>query len=412
MSEIKAKSYDVEAVRECFPILHQEINDRPLVYLDSAATTQKPLSVIDAMSRYYKRNNANVHRGIYTLSERATHQYEAARQTVKSYIGARHNHEIIFTRSATEAMNLVANSFSELSLTQGDEVVITLMEHHSCIVPWQQACKRHGARLRVANILSDGNLDTDHLQSMLNERTKMVAIIQVSNVLGVVNPVKQITAMAHARGIPVMVDGTQAMPHCPVSVQDLDCDFYVFSGHKMYGPTGVGVLYGKEEWLERLPPYQFGGDMIKSVSFEGTEFNELPHKFEAGTTNISGVIGLAEAIQFIRKCEMKQLQNHESKLMKYALEKLQTVDGMNVLFPAEQRVGVISFTLDYAHPHDIATILDQAGVAIRSGHHCAMPLMQYLRVPATARLSFGAYTTLNDIDRCVDGLQRVAAIFK
>jgi cysteine desulfurase / selenocysteine lyase len=412
MSEIKVKDYNVELVRNRFPILQQKINGHPLVYLDSAATTQKPLSVINSMSNYYLNNNANVHRGIYTLSARATHQYEAARQTIRDFICAKHNHEIVFTRSATEAINLVAGSYSKINLNPGDEVLLTVMEHHSSIVPWQQVCKEKGAHLKVIDVTESGDLDLDSFTERLTDRVKMVVVIHVSNVFGVVNPVKDIVKMAHANDIPVMVDGTQAVPHCAVDVVDLDCDFYVFSGHKMYGPTGIGVLYGKEDWLDKMPPYQYGGDMIRSVSFEKTEYNELPHKFEAGTTNISGVIGLAEAIHFLKNIDMLKLQQHEADIMAYSRHALSTVDGIRLLCSTDDRVGVISFVLEYAHPHDIATILDQSGVAIRAGHHCAMPLMTRFGLPATARVSFAAYTSFDDVDRCVKALRRVTTMFK
>jgi cysteine desulfurase / selenocysteine lyase len=412
MSELKVKEYDVELVRARFPILEQEVNGCPMVYLDSAATTQKPLSVIDSMSDYYLKNNANVHRGIYTLSARATNQYEAARQTIRDFVGAKHNHEIIFTRSATEALNLVASSYSKLSLQAGDEVLVSVMEHHSSMVPWQEVCKQHGATLNIIDMSDDGLLDISMLEKKLTDKVKMVVVMHVSNVTGVINPIKKIVAMAHAKNIPVTVDGTQAVPHMNVDVVDMDCDFYVFSGHKMYGPTGIGVLYGKETWLRKMPPYQFGGDMIRSVSLEQTEYNDLPHKFEAGTTNISGVIGLAESINFLTGLGFSQLQQHEAAVMRYARLQLAQIDGLRLLCSSDDRIGVISFVLEYAHPHDIATILDQFGVAIRAGHHCAMPLMNRLGVAATARISFAAYTSFADIDRCVEGLQRVTTMFK
>ena len=383
-----------------------------LVYLDSAATTQKPHCVIDAVSHYYENNNANVHRGVYQLSERATAAYESTRQKVADFIHAKHAHEIIFTRGTTEAINLIAHSFGLLKIKSGDEIVLSVMEHHSNIVPWQMLCERTGATLKVIPLLENGELDFTAYQNALHSKTKLVAMIHVSNVLGTINPVKKMVASAHQKNIPVLLDGAQAIAHMPVDVQDLDCDFYVFSSHKLYGPTGVGVLYGKTRHLEVMPPYQTGGDMIRRVTFEKTEFNELPYKFEAGTPNIAGVIGLGAAIDYVNNIGFDVIQSHENALLKYAMEKLyEKVDGLTIYGVSQHKSGVISFLLSDAHPHDVATILDQSGVAIRAGHHCAMPLMDYLNVSALSRISFGIYNDFTDVDRVVLGLDNVRKIF-
>lgn len=394
--------------KQDFPIFD---NNPSLIYLDSAATTQKPHCVIDAVSQYYENNNANVHRGVYALSERATAAYEGARQKVADFIHAQHAHEIIFTRGTTEAINLIAHSFGLLKIKSGDEIILSVMEHHSNIVPWQIVCEKTGAKLKVIPLLENGELDFDAYLNALNEKTKLVAMIHVSNVLGTINPVKKIVAAAHQKNIPVLLDGAQAIAHMPVDVQDLDCDFYVFSSHKLYGPTGVGVLYGKTKWLEAMPPYQTGGDMIRRVTFEKTEFNELPYKFEAGTPNIAGVIGLGAAIDYMNQMGFDFIQSHEKQLLKYAVERLSQIDGLKIYGTSENKSGVISFLLQDAHPHDVATILDQFGVAIRAGHHCAMPLMDYLKVSALSRISFGVYNDFSDIDKLVVGLDNVRKIF-
>lgn len=391
--------------KQDFPIFD---NNPSLIYLDSAATTQKPRSVIDAVSHYYQNNNANVHRGVYALSERATASYEGARQKVANFIHAKHAHEIIFTRGTTEAINLIAHSFK---INSGDEIVLSVMEHHSNIVPWQMVCEKTGAKLKVISLLENGELDFDAYLNALNEKTKLVAMIHVSNVLGTINPAKEIVAAAHQKNIPVLLDGAQAIAHMPVNVHDLDCDFYVFSSHKLYGPTGVGVLYGKTQWLKALPPYQTGGDMIRRVTFEKTEFNELPYKFEAGTPNIAGVIGLGTAIDYVNHIGFDYIQSHEKSLLKYATEKLSQIDGLKIYGTSENKGGVIAFMLSDAHPHDVATILDQSNVAIRAGHHCAMPLMDYLKVPALSRVSFGVYNDFSDIDKLIVGLENVRKIF-
>jgi cysteine desulfurase / selenocysteine lyase len=413
MSELwQNQSYDVEIVRKQFPLLQIKEQEKPLVYLDSASTTQKPQCVIDSVRDYYQNDNANVHRGIYELSQRATAKYEATRQAVRNFIKAKRNHEIIFTRGTTEAINLVAHSFGRSYVKPGDEIIISTMEHHSNIVPWQQLCQQVGATLRVIPIFDDGSLDIDAYQKMLNGKTRLVAINHVSNVLGTVNPVKDMINMAHDQHVPVLVDGAQAVAHIEVDVVDLDCDFYVFSSHKVYGPTGVGVLYGKSEWLEMMPPYQLGGDMIKTVSFDKTEFNILPHKFEAGTPNIAGVIGLGDAIHFLQQFNPDELIQAETALLRYASDALMCIDGLKIIGTSEEKLSVISFVLESAHPHDIATVLANDAVAIRAGHHCAMPLMDRLGVPATARLSLGIYNNKEDVNRAVAALNNVLKLFK
>jgi cysteine desulfurase/selenocysteine lyase len=383
-----------------------------LVYLDSAATTQKPQAVIDAVVRYYENDNANVHRGVYALSECATAAYENTRQKVAELIGAAHTREIIFTRGTTEAINLVAHSFGSLAIQQGDEIVLSVMEHHSNIVPWQMVCERFGAQLKVVPLLTNGELDLEAYKNTLNEKTKLVAMIHVSNVLGTVNPVKEIVSTAHQKNIPVLFDGAQAIAHMPVNVQEMDCDFYVFSSHKLYGPTGVGVLYAKTKWLEAMPPYQTGGDMIRRVTFEKTEFNMLPYKFEAGTPNIAGVVGLGAAIDYVKQVGFDYIQSHEKKLLDRATQQLSQVVGLTIYGTSNNKSGVIAFTMENAHPHDIATILDQSHVAVRAGHHCAMPLMDYLKVPALSRISFGIYNEIADVDKLMGGLQSVRNIFQ
>ena len=413
MSELREKTaFNTVNVRNEFPILKQRFKDQPLIYLDSAATSQKPQRVIDAVSNFYETSNANVHRGIYELSHRATARYEAARQAAKNFINAARNHEIIFTRGTTESINLVAQSFGRKNIKAGDEIIISTMEHHSNIVPWQVLCESVGAILKVIPISDEGVIDLDAFESLLNEKTKLVSIMHISNVLGTINPIKQIIKMAHLNDTPVLVDGAQAIAHAKVDVQDLDADFYVFSSHKMYGPTGVGVLYGKEDLLEEMPPYQTGGDMIKTVTFEKTEFNMLPHKFEAGTPNSAGVVGFGEAIHFLQQFDPEAIIRHENHLLDLATSALSQIDGLQIIGTAAQKSGVISFVMSQAHPHDISTILDSEGVAIRAGHHCAMPLMQRLGVPATARVSFSIYNNEEDVTKMMLSLQKVVDIFK
>lgn len=392
-------------IRNAFPILKQTENGQPLVYLDSGATSQKPQSVIDRIESYYRAENANVHRGVYGLSERATEAYEGARDAVKEFIGASSTKEIVFVRGTTEAVNLVANTWGRQNLKAGDEVMISEMEHHSNIVPWQFLRDQIGIKLVVVPINDRGELSLQSVESLLSDKTKLVSITQMSNALGTINPVKEITKLAHGVGAKVMVDGAQAVPHMAVDVQDIDCDFYAFSAHKMYGPTGVGVLYGKEALLEAMPPYQGGGDMIYSVTFDKTEYNVLPYKFEAGTPNISGAIGLASAIEFMQKIGLTDIANYENELLRYATERLKAVDGLRIIGEAHNKGGVISFVVDGVHPHDMATLMDQDGVAVRASHHCAMPVMQRFNVPATVRASFGVYNNRADVDALIDSIQ-------
>ncbi len=395
----------IDKIRADFPILQA-----PLVYLDSAATSQKPLAVIEAESQYYLKSNANVHRGIYALSQEATGLYEAARQTTRHFLNAKHNHEIIFTRGTTESINLIAYSYGHF-INAGDEILISAMEHHSNIVPWQVLCAQKQAKLVVIPILEDGTLDLISYQNSLNERTKLVSITHVSNALGTINPVKLMIDFAHELNIPVLIDGAQAVPHLEVDVQALDCDFYVFSAHKLYGPTGVGVLYAKENWLEKMPPYQTGGDMILQVSFEKTDYNVLPYKFEAGTPNIAGVVGLGAAITYLQQFPMSLIMEQEAALLRYATGQLESLPGLKIIGTSEHKCAVISFVMEAAHPHDISTILDDSGIAIRAGHHCAMPLMHCLNVSATARMSLGIYSNQEDVDRLIIGLHRVIELF-
>ena len=399
------------SLRNDFPLLKERIRGKSLVYLDSGATAQKPQAVIDAVSHYYCYDNANVHRGIYAISERTTAIYENTRKKIKAFINAAHSHEIIFTRGTTESINLVAASFGTLQVRLGNEVIISAMEHHSNIVPWQLLCERVGAKLKIIPVRDDGTLNLDEYQSLLTERTRIVGLIHISNVLGTVNAVKKMIHLAHQKNIPVLLDGAQAIPHMMIDVQDLDCDFYVFSGHKLYGPTGIGVLYGKTKWLDKMPPYQVGGDMIRQVTFEKTEYDLLPHKFEAGTPNIAGVIGLGAAIDYLVAIGFEEIDIHEKSLLNYATEKLQKISGLKIIGNAPNKASVISFIMKQAHPHDIATILDNKGIAIRAGHHCAMPLMERFNLSATARVTLGLYNTLEDIDRLVDGLIQVNKIF-
>jgi cysteine desulfurase/selenocysteine lyase len=403
--------FDVERVRADFPILHRPVNGRPLVYLDSAATSQKPRAVLEAITRYYECDNANVHRGVHYLSQRATEEYEAARETVRQFVNAADASGIIFVRGTTEGINLVAQSYGRTHVRSGDEVLVTALEHHSNIVPWQLLCEETGARLRVAPIHDNGELALDAFASLLTPRTKIAAVAHVSNALGTINPVRQIVQMAHGHGIPVLVDGAQAVPHLAVDVRALDCDFYVFSAHKVYGPTGIGVLYGKSALLEAMPPYQGGGDMISSVTFEKTTYNKLPHKFEAGTPDISGVIGLRAALEYVSRLGLDNIAAHEHDLLADATRALGEIPGVRLIGTAREKAGVLSFVLEGIHPHDIGTILDQEGIAIRTGHHCAQPLMERFAVPATARASFGMYNTQGEVLALLKGLHRVREVF-
>lgn len=403
--------YDINKVREDFPILTREVYGKPLVYLDNGATTQKPRQVVEAMVDEYYNVNANVHRGVHFLSQQATDLHEASREVVRAFINAHSTSEIIFTRGTTESINLLAFSLGEAMVKEGDEVVVSAMEHHSNIVPWQMMCERKGALLRVIPMTDEGELQLDTLEGLLTEQTRIVCCTQVSNVLGTVNPVKEVVRMAHEKGIPVLVDGAQSVPHMPVDVQDLDCDFFAFSGHKVYGPTGVGVLYGKEAWLEKLPPYQGGGEMIKNVTFEKTTYNELPYKFEAGTPDYVATHALATALDYVSGLGMANIEAHEQKLTRYALKQLQQIEGMRILGAAKERDAVISFLVGDIHHLDMGTLLDRLGIAVRTGHHCAEPLMRRLGIEGTVRASFALYNTKEEVDALVAGIERIRKMF-
>jgi cysteine desulfurase/selenocysteine lyase len=404
-------AYDVSAVRGDFPILARQIHGKPLVYLDNAATTQKPLAVIDAERDVYERSYANVHRGVHLLSVEATDACERAREKTREFLGAGDAREIVFVRGTTEAINLVAATYGRANVGPGDEVLITAMEHHSNIVPWQLLCEEKKARLVVAPMNEKGELRLDELFRLLSGRTRIVAIAHVSNALGTRNPVAEIVERAHAKGIPVLVDGAQAAPRLPVDVRDLDCDFYALSGHKMYGPSGIGVLYGKEEWLSRMPPYQGGGDMISSVTFEKSTWNVLPFKFEAGTPNIAGTIAFGAAVDYVRKLGLDAIASHEDDLLAYATERVAAIPGARLIGTAKEKAAVLSFTIEGVHPHDIGTVLDRLGIAVRTGHHCAQPVMDFFHVPATARASFGLYNTREEVDALVAGIHEVRRMF-
>jgi cysteine desulfurase/selenocysteine lyase len=404
-------SWDVERVRKDFPLLHQEVHGKPLVYLDNAATTQKPQVVLDALSAYYTLDNANVHRGVHALSERATEAYEAARTRIQRFLHAADPREIVFVRGTTEGINLVAQTYGRQAVRPGDEVLITALEHHSNIVPWQMLCEQAGAALRVAPIDDRGVVDQEAYERLLGERTRLVAIAHVSNALGTVLPVARMIEAAHRRGIPVLVDGAQAAAHMPVDVQALGCDFYAFSGHKTYGPTGIGALYGRAELLERMPPFLGGGDMIKSVSFEKTVYNDLPYKFEAGTPHVAGAVGLGAALGYLEELGRDRIAAHEQDLLAYAMERLQSVAGVRPIGTAPDKAGVLSFVVEDVHAHDVGTILDRAGIAVRAGHHCAMPVMARFGVPATARASIGLYNTREEIDALMAALATVREVF-
>jgi cysteine desulfurase / selenocysteine lyase len=402
---------DIAKVRADFPILASRVHGHDLVYLDNAATSQKPQSVIDAIVRYYHSANANIHRGVHYLSQLATEEFEAGRQTVQRFVNAAHASEIVFTRGTTEAINLVAQSYGRRHVGAGDEVLITAMEHHSDIVPWQMLCEEKGAKLAVAPINDRGELILEEFEKLLGPKTKLVAIAHVSNALGTINPVKKIVALAHAQGIPVVVDGAQAVPHLAVDVQDLDVDFYAFSGHKMYGPTGIGALYAKAALLEAMPPYQGGGDMISSVTFEKTTYNKVPHKFEAGTPDMAGVAGLKAAIEYMNGIGVDKIAAHEHDLLEYATEAVRALPGIRIIGTAAEKASVLSFTVEDVHPHDIGTILDQEGIAVRTGHHCAQPVMERYKIPATVRASFAVYNTRAEVDELVRGLRKVREVF-
>ena len=408
---VRARGFDVARVRADFPILRRSVRGRPLVYLDNAATTQKPQAVIDAIARYYSEINANVHRGVHELSEVASEAYEGARLKLAAFVNAPDGRSIVFTRNATESINLVAHAFGRSRVNAGDEVLISAMEHHSNIVPWQLLCAERGARLRVAPIDDRGELLLDEFEALLNERTKLVSIAHMSNALGTINPVEEIVRLAHARGVPVLLDGSQAAYHMPVDVQALDCDFYVATGHKLYGPTGIGFLYGKADLLDSLPPFMGGGDMISSVTFEKSTWNTLPHKFEAGTPDISGAIALGVAIDYIQSVGLAEIAAYEQELLAYGTEALTSVPGLRLIGTARRKASILSFVLDGVHPHDIGTIVDREGVAVRTGHHCAQPVMDRFGVPATARASLAMYNTREEIDTLVRALERVRQVF-
>lgn len=410
ISDVPATAVSVAGCRHHFPVLRQWVNGKPLVYLDNAATSQKPQVVIDSMMRYYEEENSNIHRGVHYLSERATAAYEKVRETVAGFVNAASTKEIVFVRGTTEAINLVAHSYSRRGIRAGDEILISAMEHHSNIVPWQMVCEEKGATLRVIPMTDRGELILEEYERMLSGPVKIVAITHVSNALGTINPVKDMIALAHEHGIPVLVDGAQAVPHMAVDVQDLNADFYAFSAHKMFGPTGVGVLYGKASYLEKMPPYQGGGDMIRSVTFEKTTYADLPHKFEAGTPNIGGGIGLGAAIGYLKQLDMSAVEAYEHELLQYATEKVGAIAGLRIIGTAREKAGVLSFVMEGLHPHDIGTILDSEGIAIRTGHHCAQPVMARFGLPATARASFAFYNTKDEIDALVKGLARVREV--
>jgi len=403
--------YDIQQIRADFPILGRTVYGKPLVYLDNGATTQKPRAVVEAITNEYYNTNANVHRGVHFLSQQATELHEASRETVRRFIHARSTTEIIFTRGTTESINLLAATFCQSQMQAGDEVIISTMEHHSNIVPWQLQATRLGIRLRVIPMDDQGNLQLDAYEQLFTPRTRLVSIAHVSNVLGTINPVKEMIRTAHAHGVPVLVDGAQSIPHMPVDVQALDADFYVFSGHKVYGPTGVGVLYGKEDWLDRLPPYQGGGEMIQHVSFERTTFNELPFKFEAGTPDYIGTTGLARALDYVTALGMDTIAAYEHELTDYALQRLREIPGMRIFGEAPERGGVISFLVGNIHHFDLGTLLDRLGIAVRTGHHCAQPLMTRLGIEGTVRASFGLYNTKEEVDTLVAGIERVRKMF-
>ncbi|MCF6092384.1 cysteine desulfurase [Microaerobacter geothermalis] len=398
-------------IRKSFPILHQEVNGHPLVYLDNAATSQKPIQVIEAIENYYKKNNSNVHRGVHTLGNRATEAYEGAREKVASFINAGSSHEIVFTRGTTTALNLVAQSYARAFLKEGDEIVITPAEHHSNLIPWQQAAKATGATLKYIPLQEDGTVSLENVRKTITHRTKLVSIAYVSNVLGTINPIKEIAHIAHGHGAILVVDGAQSTPHLKVDVQELDCDFYAFSGHKMLGPTGIGALYGKRKWLEKMEPVEFGGEMIDFVDLYDSTWKEIPWKFEGGTPIIAGAVGLGAAIDFLQEIGMNEIAAHERKLVQYAFEKLEGIDGITIYGPRKGRSGVITFNLDHVHPHDVATVLDAEGVAVRAGHHCCQPLMKWLNVTATARASMYLYNTEEDIDRFINALIKTKEYF-
>ena len=402
---------DIKKIRSDFPTLNQMVHDSPLVYFDNGATTQKPDVVIERMQQYYENENSNVHRGVHYLSQEATSRHEEARETVQHFINAASTKEIIFTKGTTESINLVASSFAKKFLNEGDEIIVTEMEHHANIVPWQMACEEKGAHLKVVPIFDDGSLDMEAYKKLLSNKTKMLAVAHISNVMGIINPIKEIIELAHAQNIPVLIDGAQGVSHTKVDVQDLDCDFYVFSGHKLFAPMGIGVLYGKEEWLEKLPPYQTGGEMIKNVSFERTTFNELPFKFEAGTPNVGGALGLAAAIDYIIGLGLEEIEAHEKELLDYGTQELSKIENLRIIGTNENKASVISFIFEDIHHYDAGTILDQLGIAVRTGNHCAQPLMKRYGISGTIRAAFAFYNTKEEIDKLVVSISRLRKMF-
>jgi cysteine desulfurase/selenocysteine lyase len=411
-SPTKYNKMNINEIRSQFPVLDQQIYGKPLVYLDNAATTQKPLCVIERERDYYLHENCNIHRGVHYLSQKATEAYEHARQTVADFVHAKESKEIVFTRGTTESLNLLATSFEHLFINEGDKVLVTAMEHHSNLVPWQQMIQRHHGQLLVVPMDDKGVLDLEQYEKLLKEDPKVVSIAHISNVLGTINPVKQMIAMAHSYGIPVVIDGAQSMAHHPIDVQDLDCDFFVFSGHKMYAPMGIGGLYGKAEWLEKLPPYQFGGEMVDTVSFEKTTFNVLPFKFEAGTPNVGAALGLETAVQFLQSLDRKEVEAHENQLLQSAIQQFSDIEGIRFIGQAEQRSGLVSFIIEGVHPYDLGTIIDKMGVAVRTGHHCAEPVMTRFGIPGTVRASFALYNTLEEVEIFVKAVKRAATMLR
>ena len=402
---------NIQDIRHKFPLLSRQIHKKPLVYFDNGATSQKPQEVIDRIHRFYSLENANIHRGVHTLSQEATTAYEEARTTIQKYIGAKENHEIIYTKGTTDSINLVASSFGEL-LTAGDEVIISAMEHHSNIVPWQMLCERKGCQLRIIPMNKKGELELDVYEELLSTKTKLVAVTHISNSLGTVNDVKRIIQKGHAVDAKILIDGAQSIQHMPVNVQELDCDFYAFSGHKIFGPTGIGVLYGKEDILNKMPPYQGGGDMIKEVTLAKTTYNTLPHKFEAGTPNIIGGIGLGTAFEFLQSLDMREVHNHEKELLDYATTELKKIDGLKIYGEAQHKTSVVSFLIDGTHPYDVGTLLDKMGIAVRTGHHCTQPIMHFYKITGTIRASFALYNTKEEIDVLIKALQRIVPMLK
>jgi len=404
--------YNIDSIRKEFPALKQQVYGKQLVYFDNAATTLKPQCVIDEIKRYYEHENSNIHRGTHYLSQKATEAFEETRQYIARYLNAMHMHEIVFVRGATEGINLIAHSFSEAFLKEGDEIIISTLEHHSNIVPWQMVCEKRKTKLKIIPLLQDGSIDIEAYKNLFSEKSKLVAITHISNALGVITPLKELVKIAHQHNVPVMVDGAQGIVHTNIDVQELDCDFYCFSGHKIYGPMGIGVLYGKEKWLDTMPPYQGGGEMIKDVSFEKTTWNSLPFKFEAGTPNVSAVLGLRKAIEFVEQIGISQIEKYESNLLEYITDIVKSIEDITIYGTSAQKSGVLSFNIEGVHPYDIGVLLDKMGIAVRTGHHCAQPLMSYFSIPGTVRASFGMYNTIEEIDVFINGLRKSIQMLK